>query len=570
MGSSPNKKSNEGVYILNRKLLEMFNKIPATNYTCTKCKLIPEILDINFNESTITFKCLIHGEKTLKINDYLNNEYKNSSKIECKYVNSHKKKKDKNNYIISNYCSDCNSYICQSCSTNHGHKTIDLKDFENINPSIKPTDNVIKILKNKRDNLFYCMNLLDILIKTYEKDNSNINNNNNILNVLKSIQGQNNNEALKKKFDNVQTKLRNHFKKGLNIEITGKEEILDLSNRNITNVELNLLSGMDLQNLKILDLRDNYIENLDSLENTNINLESIDLRNNRIKDIKPIKNISNNNKNLRNINLSKNLIVNVDILKQNISKIKIKLNLDDNRIIQKDFEEIKSIIGSDFNELILTYTLNKLLGEINIFGEKFVKNNQNYCKLTINDEPIEFKEIYKNKNKSREITIKLNMNKNVTNMSYMFYNCSSLLTLENYSELDISNVTDMSYMFYGCTNLHNINNYESWDTSKVKNMSHMFYQCLSIEFFDGKTKWNISSVDDMSYMFYECEKLKYITNIQFWNTANVTNMSHMFYGCSSLSNLYGVNKWIISKLIKKDDMFHECTNITNDVLKHFD
>ena len=69
------------------------------------------------------------------------------------------------------------------------------------------------------------MNLLDILIKTYEKDNSNINNNNNILNVLKSIQSQNNNEALKKKFDNVQTRLRNHFKKGLNIEITGKEKI---------------------------------------------------------------------------------------------------------------------------------------------------------------------------------------------------------------------------------------------------------------------------------------------------------------------------------------------------------
>ena len=88
---------------------------------------------------------------------------------------------------------------------------------------------------------------------------------------------------------------------------------------------------------------------------------------------------------MKNISLSSNLIVNIDKLKENISNIKIELNLDDNKIIQKDFEEIKSIIDFEFNELILIYNLNKYLREINIFGEKFVKNNKNNYKLKIND-----------------------------------------------------------------------------------------------------------------------------------------------------------------------------------------
>ena len=554
MGSSPNSK-NKRKDIKKRNLQNILSE----------CKLIPEILDINFDKSTIKFHCPFHGDNILDINDYLKKEIKDPSEIECKYIKNHKKKEDKNNYIISNYCLNCNSYICQSCSKNHEHKTLELKDLRSKEQNIKPSDNDIEIIKNKIDNLYNCKKLLDILINTYEKDSSNINNNNSIHNVIKSI---NKNVILGTKLDNVQTKLKNYFKGQLSIDITGEEKILDLSHKNITNVEFNLLSGMDLPNLQKLDLKYNKITNLEPLENTNlINLESIDVSNNIITEVKPLKNNSKNNEKLKNINLSYNLIKNVDKLKENISTINIKFNLDGNKEIEKDLKEIKSIIGYEpnniNNELILTYKFNEYSKEIKILGEKFVENNKNNCKLKIYDEEKDIQECYTFKKNTKKISIKLIMNQNVTNMSYMFHNCISLLSLENNSNLDFSNVTDMSYMFYGCTQLYDLINLYYWDTSKVNDMNHMFYQCQSITFLNGIMKWNISNVKDMSYMFYECIKLKALPYIGHWNIANVTKMNYMFSGCSSLSILCGIKKWNISKLTEKEDMFNECPKILN-------
>ena len=63
---------------------------------------------------------------------------------------------------------------------------------------------------------------------------------------------------------------------------------------------------------------------------------------------------------------------------------------------------------------------------------------------------------------------------NVTDMGYMFRNCTSLTTIP---QLDTSNVTDMNYMFYSCTSLTTI---PQLDTSKVINMSNTFYSCTSL------------------------------------------------------------------------------------------
>ena len=39
---------------------------------------------------------------------------------------------------------------------------------------------------------------------------------------------------------------------------------------------------------------------------------------------------------------------------------------------------------------------------------------------------------------------------NVTNISYLFYECSSLSSLPDISKWNTKNVTDMSWMFYAC------------------------------------------------------------------------------------------------------------------------
>ena len=47
-----------------------------------------------------------------------------------------------------------------------------------------------------------------------------------------------------------------------------------------------------------------------------------------------------------------------------------------------------------------------------------------------------------------------------------------------FSALNTNQVTNMSYMFYDCSSL-NYCSIESFNTEKVKDMSYMFYNCSS-------------------------------------------------------------------------------------------
>lgn len=62
----------------------------------------------------------------------------------------------------------------------------------------------------------------------------------------------------------------------------------------------------------------------------------------------------------------------------------------------------------------------------------------------------------------------------VTNMGYMFDNCTKLISIPN---LDTYNVTNMEYMFNRCFKLTSI---PQFDASNVKNMYNMFSYCNSL------------------------------------------------------------------------------------------
>ena len=68
----------------------------------------------------------------------------------------------------------------------------------------------------------------------------------------------------------------------------------------------------------------------------------------------------------------------------------------------------------------------------------------------------------------------------VTNMTYMFYGCSSLVSVP---AMDTSQVTNMPFMFNGCSSLVSV---PDMDTSKVTSMTYMFYGCSSLK--DGKVR----------------------------------------------------------------------------------
>ena len=87
---------------------------------------------------------------------------------------------------------------------------------------------------------------------------------------------------------------------------------------------------------------------------------------------------------------------------------------------------------------------------IQIFEDNFIKNNLSKCKIIINAEKREFCTkvlLNQNQRKGNILEIKLQGIQIITDMSYMFYECSSLISLQDISLWNI-NVTNMSSMFY--------------------------------------------------------------------------------------------------------------------------
>ena len=111
-------------------------------------------------------------------------------------------------------------------------------------------------------------------------------------------------------------------------------------------------------------------------------------------------------------------------------------------------------------------------------------------------------------------------------MNAIFQSCKKLEHL-NLSNFDTSNVSDMGYMFNECTNLKEINGLNKFNTSKVNNMKVMFQECNELEYLD-LSNFDTSNVTDMSFMFSECHLLKEIKGINNFNTHKIILMTAMF------------------------------------------
>lgn len=180
-------------------------------------------------------------------------------------------------------------------------------------------------------------------------------------------------------------------------------------------------------------------------------------------------------------------------------------------------------------------------------------------------------------------TIKFSENidtSNVTNMSFMFYNCANLTTLD-ISNLDTSNVINMNSLFNSCWKLTNIDvsNFDTskvttmenmfsglheltsldlsnFDTSNVTNMKNMFYICPKLLHLDISS-FDTSKVTDMASMFQECSSMTSL-DLSHFDTSNVTNMNSMFSYCSALNSIYVTEgKWITSQA-NTSNMFYSC------------
>ena len=222
-------------------------------------------------------------------------------------------------------------------------------------------------------------------------------------------------------------------------------------------------------------------------------------------------------------NINNNIINNYEKIKNRNYDLLINL-----KNINQDIEnEISELIynynyGYNLNSLLYLYSeINDDNLEIEIkykpikdkklrlFGDDFINNNINKCKIIYQDEEYNLtkylEDIDQEYNSDEIITIKLKGYNNVNNMSYMFYDCNNLSSLPDLSKWNTSNVNDMSYMFYNCNNLSSLPDLSKWNTSNVNNMSYMFGDCNNLSSLPDLSKWNTSNVNNMSGMFYDCK-----------------------------------------------------------------
>ena len=132
------------------------------------------------------------------------------------------------------------------------------------------------------------------------------------------------------------------------------------------------------------------------------------------------------------------------------------------------------------------------------------------------------------------------------NLSYIFYRLN--IEVVDISGWDTSNVTDMTFMFRQCTKLKKIIGIENLDVSKLENANFMFSQCEKLVELD-LTNWNPISLENTYDMFSCCSNLKMIKNIENWQLPNIKNVYYMFYNCAKLD--VDLSNWDLTNI--KDD-----------------
>ena len=518
---------------------EYLTKKKTKNIICNKCDTD---CVINFKDYKFDLlKCANnHTSNNLLLEEFEHSQYKPNKKITCSICY-------KENIITqaedSHYykCCTCNKYLCIDCKNLHSidHNVIDIECLP-----------------------FKCNKHND------ERYNSYCNTCNKNLCTLCETEHEPDHEIIyyKEIITNKNCLKLNEFKEKVDLLNNEIREIINKLNTVIKNYEIyygiseQILDGYDLKN-----------RNYQSLKN----VSNITSYNNYItKDIDRILKEKNINNKLKNIMViydkmtNKNYVSNVKNLEDSDKEININISI--NKMKSNHNEEKANEISNNINdssilnEIKITYKLGDE-SKIKIFDNTFVNNNKNNCKIISNNNEYDLSEKISYKNikiiNNNEFEIKLTGFENITDMSYMFYNCKKLLNIQNFSNIDISKVTNLNSVFYGCESLQNIPDISNWNTTSVTNIGALFDGCNLLTSLPDISKWNTENITDMSYIFCNCKLLTSLPDISKWSTNKVTNMSDMFAGCQSLCSIPDISKWNTKCVTNIGNMFLKCSTL---------
>ena len=239
-------------------------------------------------------------------------------------------------------------------------------------------------------------------------------------------------------------------------------------------------------------------------------------------------------------------------------------------------KEVKVIINGEIKSNILTYQFDKE-GNYDVY----LISNNNLTNMS---------NMFRNCSSLKELDLSIFNFSQITNMSYIFYKCSSLKEINLLSSstnqvknmmfmfgncsslkqiyltlLQTNQVTNMSYLFNNCTSLKELDLF-SFNTTQVTNMSYMFNNCTSLEQVN-LSSFNNNQATDMAGMFYNCSLLKKL-NLSSFNTDKVNNMSYMFYNCSLLEEIQ-MDNFEISLVSNLSYMFYNCSSLKELNLSSF-
>jgi len=263
----------------------------------------------------------------------------------------------------------------------------------------------------------------------------------------------------------------------------------------------------------------------------------------------------------------------------------------------------------------MIYKTNEFNNTIKIFNEEFISNNMKRAKIIIKNKQYDLNENIKNEKQKIKVEIKFidniiklncmfgeckslysvhifknlitkylrtifglfyecisliniddisnwNINNiNDNNISGLFYKCSSLKELPDISKWNINNINYKNYLFFGCSSLLKLPDISIWDISKVIICDYLFGECSSLESLPDISKWNTINIKSLSGLFYKCKSLKILPDISKWNTSNVFNLSDLFKYCSSLKVLPDISKWNVNNIIALKGLFFNCSSL---------
>ena len=205
------------------------------------------------------------------------------------------------------------------------------------------------------------------------------------------------------------------------------------------------------------------------------------------------------------------------------------------------------------------------LSKNKLFGERFVENNKNKCKIIINGKEKELCTFYNfdNMDENQIFTIKLKGINNIDDISFMFCGCLSLFSLPDISKWNTEKVTNMSCIFCGCYSLKSLpKDLSQWNTSNCVSFNGMFYGCYNLKYLPDISNWDTNKIIDIRFMFQNCKCLLSLPDISKWNLNNIQEINNIFFECNSLISLPDISKWKTEKISDMNSLFYGCKSLT--------